>query len=32
MSPDGRTLYYNSERGGSVGIYRIPVSALARDR
>jgi Tol biopolymer transport system component len=29
VSPDGRTLYYNSERGGSVGIYRIPVSALA---
>lgn len=32
VSPDGRTLYYNSERGGSVGIYRIPVSALARYR
>ena len=32
VSPDGRTLYYNSERGGSVGIYRLPVSSLARYR
>lgn len=32
VSPDGRTLYYNSERGGSVGIYAMPVSRLARYR
>jgi Tol biopolymer transport system component len=29
VSPEARTLYYNSERGGSVGIYRIPVAALS---
>ncbi|HEU0012936.1 MAG TPA: hypothetical protein VFQ45_04595 [Longimicrobium sp.] len=32
VSPDGRMLYFNSERDGGVAIYRVPVSALSRYR
>jgi hypothetical protein len=28
LSPDGRTLFFNSDRGGSADIYQVPVSAL----
>lgn len=28
MSPDGATLFFNSDRGGSADIYQVPVSAL----
>lgn len=28
MSPDGRTLFFNSDRGGSADIYQVPAAAL----
>ena len=32
LSPDGATLYFNSDRGGSGDIYRVPLSALGLGR
>ncbi|HEV2147215.1 MAG TPA: hypothetical protein VGR37_07415 [Longimicrobiaceae bacterium] len=32
LSPDGTTLYFNSDRRGSADIYRIPLSALGVGR
>jgi regulation of enolase protein 1 (concanavalin A-like superfamily) len=32
LSPDGRTLYFTSHRGGNADVYRIPVAALGLAR